>query len=46
MTSAKSYEVTFVQDDRIFGLCSFDDFVEVEIIQNNIYEDDCVKMSC
>ena len=46
MTSAKSVEVTFVQDDRLFGLRSFDDFVEVEIIKNNIYEDDyCVKMS-
>ena len=45
MTSAKSFEVTFVQDDRLFGLRSFYDFVEVEIIQNNIYEDDCVKKS-
>ena len=43
MMSAKSVEVTFVQDDGLFSLLSFDDFVEVEIIKNNIYEDDNKK---
>ena len=40
--SAKSVKVICEQDDDD-GLLSFDDFVEVEIIKNNIYEDDNKK---